>query len=439
MTPVAQYDLRNAVGELLQAGFEPALVGYLEAPVLVAAARLPKRRRTPCGTLGSLAAMVAQRLHGLSQAATLQLLGLRCGQSLDARSGAYSRALRKLPAGLVQRTAEQAGRRAAGLAAGPEPLRIKLMDGSSAHLLDTPENQAVYPQSSTQAAGVGWPTVHFVALTDAASGAILALSSGSLKDHDAQLGRRLWHLLGPGDLGVVDRGFSSYGFLWGMRKRGAQVVVRQHQRRRNSQPMPAQIGEVVDFDETWQRPSKRTDWWDPDLPPTLQVRVVAVRLSADQVLLVNTMLPREEYPAEMVLEFFRVRQRVETGFNELKTTLDAALIEIQDPAVAVDNLWGAMLTHNLLCCLMSEAAAEQGLTRWALSYRICLELVRMPSKAGVQAGPEEEAKRVRAELTRYPHPRRDPDRQEPRATKSPHRPHRRLRGKRKDELARLGR
>ncbi len=437
MTSVAQYDLREPQFELLQAGFEPALVPYLEVPALVAACRLPERRKTLCGPLGTVAALVAQRVHGLSQAGTLHLLGQRCGETPYARSGAFSKALRKGPAGVVQPSAEQAGRLASRLARGQRGLRY--LDGSGAHLLDTPANQARFPQSSTQAAGVGWPTMRYVALTDAASGAVLGLTVGNLKDHDAKLGRPLWDQLSAGEMVVADCGFSSYGFLWAMRKRRVEVVVRQHQRRRNQHPLPSEVGGVVDFDEVWRSPRDHADWWDQDLPARLPVRVVAERVSDETVVILNTNLPREGWSAREVLQLYLGRQRVETGFRELKVSLAADFLSVGAPEVAEAQVWGAVLTHNLLCCVMSEAAAEVGRTRWELSYQTCLDLVRLPSWAGCTAGPEEEAKRVRRELTRYPQPRRDPERREPRARKAPHRPHRLLKGQRAEELVRLRR
>lgn len=446
MVPVAQYDVREAEAELLRAGFEPALIGYLDAAAVVAGARLPKRRKACCGPLGVLSAMVAQRIHGFTQAETLQLLGLRTGEEPYARSGALSKGLRKSLDGLLERGVAQTAERAERLALvppAPDParpaLRVRLLDGSGVHLLDTPANQAAYPQSSRQAPGAGWPALRFVALTDAASGAILEVSCGNLHDHDAKLGRPLWDRLGAGDLVVLDCGFSSYGFLWGMQKRGAQTVVRQHQRRQNSQPPPAAVGEVTDFTETWTRPAEWPEWWDADQPATLSVRVVAKRLSAKEVLVVNTMLPRETYSADEVLELYRGRQRVETGFAELKTTLDTALLAVGDPTAAQACLQAALLTHNLVCCVVSEAAAEVGQSRWRYSYQTAVSLLRMPSRAGVHGTPEEEAKRVRRELTRYAHPARDPNRREPRARKASHRPQKPLKGHRKDELARLGR
>lgn len=278
-----------------------------------------------------------------------------------------------------------------------------------------------------------------MARTDAASGAVLELSIGNLNDHDAKLGRALWNDLDAGEIVIADRGFSSDGFWWGMQRREVWTVVRQHQRRQHQRPLPEEVGAVLDFDEVWQRPSRHPDWWDADLPPQLTVRVVAQRVSEQTVVVLNTTLPRADWSAADVLRWYRGRQRIETGFRELKVGLAAGFLEVGDPDVAVVCLWGAVLTHNLLCCVMSEAATEAGKSRWDLSYQTCLNLVRLPLWAGAAAGPEEACKRVRRELTRDAHPRRPPDRREPRARKALHRRQKRLKAKRDQELVRLGR
>ncbi len=284
---------------------------------------------------------------------------------------------------------------------------------------------------------MGWPTMRHAALTEAASGAMLSLTEGNLNDHDAKLGRPLWDQFSAGELVVASRESNSYGLLWGMGKQSVGAVVRQHQRRRNQHPLPTEV--EADFDEVSRCPRDRADWWGADQPAKSTVRVVAKRVSEETVIIVNTNLPLEVWSAQEMLELYRGRQQVETGFRELKVSLGADFIEAGEPTAARSCLWAAVLTHSLLCCLMSEAAAEAGQSRHELSHQTCLDLVRLPSRAGLTASPAEEANWVRREVTRYPQPRRDPDRREPRATKASHRPHKRLKGQRADELVRLGR
>jgi len=49
-------------------------------------------------------------------------------------------------------------------------LRLKAIDGTSVKLMDTPENQAAYPQPSGQSAGCGFPVMGVVGVLDLARG-----------------------------------------------------------------------------------------------------------------------------------------------------------------------------------------------------------------------------------------------------------------------------
>jgi hypothetical protein len=50
--------------------------------------------------------------------------------------------------------------------------RVKIVDGSSVSMPDTPENQQAYPQPSRQKKGCGFPIMRITALFSLASGAI---------------------------------------------------------------------------------------------------------------------------------------------------------------------------------------------------------------------------------------------------------------------------
>jgi hypothetical protein len=55
---------------------------------------------------------------------------------------------------------------------------VKLVDGTGLSMPDTPENQAVYPQPSTQATGVGSPLARLVMVICLATGAALDAAIG---------------------------------------------------------------------------------------------------------------------------------------------------------------------------------------------------------------------------------------------------------------------
>ena len=83
--------------------------------------------------------------------------GLR---SCSVRTGGYCRARQRLPMEMVRALTRETGRLLSHKA-HPQWLwrgrAFKLIDGPGLSMPDTPENQAAYPQPSTQAAGVGFP------------------------------------------------------------------------------------------------------------------------------------------------------------------------------------------------------------------------------------------------------------------------------------------
>ena len=380
---------------------------------LVAASGWPGRRRVydPGQVLW---AGVDQALGGqLSQSALVSRLAAVNGRPLDRDSGALCRARQRCPASLARAAAQEVALRAQQ----PGP-RIWLLDGSSVVLTDSEANQTRYPQSPSQKPGLGQPQIRFVALVDLASGCLVDLALGTLYDHDAKLGRALWDQIAPGDLVIADRGFASYGLLAAAQRRGFFVLVRQHQRRRNSTPLEADLD---DREESWTLPKRRPEWWDDDLPPRQNVRVVRCRLEGGGVLALNTNLPADRYPLQAVLDLYAQRWRVETRFLELKVTLGADHIRAATPDLAEALLWQSILAFNLVQGLLTDAAQRSGLDRYRLSFHGALDALE--AAALLATGVAEEACNwVLAEVTRNPLPlRRNPFRDEPRALRRRHR------------------
>jgi hypothetical protein len=96
-------------------------------------------------------------------------------------TGTYCRARAKLPVALVRHLALLVGHRLED-AADPSwwwhQRRVHLLDGSTATLADTPANQQVYPQPSSQKPGLGFPLMRFVILLGLATAAVEGLAFG---------------------------------------------------------------------------------------------------------------------------------------------------------------------------------------------------------------------------------------------------------------------
>jgi hypothetical protein len=84
---------------------------------------------------------------------------------------------------------------------------VKVIDGSTVSMPDTPENQQAYPQSSTQAPGCGFPITKIGVLFSLATGTAIALVFDVLNTHDVKLARRLYEFIHPNDVLLGDRAF----------------------------------------------------------------------------------------------------------------------------------------------------------------------------------------------------------------------------------------
>ena len=70
--------------------------------------------------------------------------------------------------------------------------RVRVIDGSSLSMPDTPENQGAYPQSRSQKPGCGFPSMHVVVMFSLFTGAIVDFAKDTLRTSERVLFRRMW-------------------------------------------------------------------------------------------------------------------------------------------------------------------------------------------------------------------------------------------------------
>ena len=426
MTTADRVEVRPAWPTFLPRLPHLALTRYLPAAKVMGLARALgwRGRRRVFDPAVTLWALVAQALAGGgSQEQVVVQLAAALGVSLSPGSGALCRARQRLASDLAQAATAFVAQLARSYRAAPLGPTTWLLDGTCLALSDTAANQARYPQSSTQRAGCGYPQVHTVALVDQQTGCVGALAVGTLHDHDAKLAQELWDAPARGDLVIGDRGFASYAAQAAAQRRGYGYLYRQHQRRHNQGPL---VGDLDDRDEVWARPKKVAPWSDDDLPQQLTVRVVRARLSEQTVLVLNTNLPRAAYSAERVVALYAERWRIETRFLELKCRLGAEPLRAASPDTVATALWGCWLAHNLVSCLLTEAALESGVPRYELSFQAALDALAAAAVIATTDA-EQACKWVRAQVTRNRLARRgNRRRDEPRRVKALHRAYTKL-------------
>lgn len=112
-----------------------------------------------------------------------------------ADTGGYSKARKRLPEKLLLRLF---GKTAQGLEKQTEAedlwcgRAVKLCDGSSVLMSDTPKNQAEYPQHTNQAPGCGFPIAKIVVMFSLATGAALEILIAPFRTGEVTLARQLY-------------------------------------------------------------------------------------------------------------------------------------------------------------------------------------------------------------------------------------------------------
>lgn len=89
--------------------------------------------------------------------------------------------------------------------------RVRVVDGTTVSMPDTPENREKYPQPSSPETGCGFPQMRIVGLFSLASGTLIDFSKSSIHFHEILL---------------ADRGFCSFHAFWKMSQAGIDALMR---------------------------------------------------------------------------------------------------------------------------------------------------------------------------------------------------------------------
>jgi len=308
---------------------------------------------------------------------------------------------------------------------------VKVVDCSTTQLPDTQANQQRYPQPGGQKPGCGFPVMKFLVLFSLASGAVLNVVMSGWRNHDLRLFRRVWDQLKVGDIGLGDRAYGDYVTLASLPRQGVDVVARLHQKRkvdfRKAKRLAKHDGLFV-WTKGWQQSNilSAREW--SQLPNQITVRLLRFSATirghrARRITLVTTLLDPKLYPAQELMALYCRRWRLELCLRDLKTTMGLEPLRCHSPAMAQKELLAYLIAHNLMRCVMAQAAAQHEVDLERVSFKGALDTVRQYSNAIGQARNRKLRRQLWEDLLlnlARDLVRRHPNRTEPRAVK--HRP-----------------
>jgi hypothetical protein len=336
------------------------------------------------------------------------LFQLEDGPSLSQEDGAYCRARARLPLSefpkALAATAQAAGQHVAPLN-WLQGRPLKVVDGSTLTLPDTPKNRAAYPP--VQASLPHFPMLRLVVLFSLGSGALLALAQGSLLQSELSLWGLLLSQLAKGDIVVGDRGFGNFVVVALLQTLGVDFLGRSL-RRSDGRRRTRRLGKN-DWLLVWKKGPHPSPWltlaqW-AGLPVELTVRVVRGRchqkgFRVRQVTLVTTLVDPQRYPARELLQAYLRRWRLEMCLDDLKTTLQLEMLRSHSPEMAQKEVYARLIAHNLVRWTMGQAARQHGVALERISFKGTLDALRQFSHAMSQTRSPKRRRALWAELLR---------------------------------------
>lgn len=245
-------------------------------------------------------------------------------------------------------------------------LALYSADGTTLRVADSPENRDHFgSQDSGRHEGgrdervSGYPLMRLVAVMALRSHLIAAASFGPYGVDERAYAASLWDTVPDHSLVLLDRHYLQANVLVPLTTRGTE---RHWLTRAKSTTRYAGIRRLGPGDELVEfQVSSEARRKDPSLPTHFDARVIRYqRKGYPPQLLVTSLVDAARYPAAEVRALYHERWEIELGFGEIKTDMLERLetIRSKSPVAVAQEMWGLLITYNLIRLEMQRTAAE---------------------------------------------------------------------------------
>jgi Transposase DDE domain len=187
--------------------------------------------------------------------------------------------------------------------------------------------------------------------------------------------------VGEDDLWIEDRNFCTLGLMFGMARRGAVFVVRQHGQLQGELLGPAVRKGTTRSGPVYEQPMRIRD---PDSGETMRIRRMTIKLKTptrdgDTELHILSNVPVQKASAAQLARLYGKRWSIETAFFEITTTLSCEINTLGYPKAALFTFCLALLAYNavsLIKAALRSAHGRQQVNDEVSSYYLSLEIGR---------------------------------------------------------------
>lgn len=310
-------------------------------------------------------------------------------RACSADTGGYCKARQRIPEAVCTDLLHASGAELEARAPAEWQWRgrpVRVVDGSTLLIADTPANRAAYPLQRGLTPGCHFPVVRILVVFALATGAVLEATlrpyQGKGNGENGML-RDLAERFAAGTVLLGDRYFSGFWDLAFWQARGVDLVTRLPVSRRSDFRRGVRLG-PGDHQVRWRR-TPRPAWLTAEQatawPAELTLREVRVRVATPGfrtrvVIVVTTLLDARRYSAHHLAELYRRRWQAELNFRSLKTQLGMEQLRTKQPASVRKEFAMHLLAYNVVRGVLHEAARQRRRQPWQLSFTGALQTLR---------------------------------------------------------------
>jgi len=246
------------------------------------------------------------------------------------------------------------------------------VDGVIWRTPETEENHEAFSAWKNQHGDTAFPQVRMVCLMELTSHLLLGSTFDSCRSSEMVLAEDLIDSTPDNSLTLFDRGFYSLGLLNRWHHAGENRHWLQPMRKGTQYEVVRSLGrqdKLIRLKTTAQSRKKFAD-----LPDNIEVRLVTKNIKGKEVNILTSLIDPMRFPKADIVDLYSDRWEIELGYREMKQTLlnSHFTLRSKKPEMIAQELWGVMLSYNLLRYQMVKMAQKKpGIYAKHLSFTTC--------------------------------------------------------------------
>ncbi|MDR0996656.1 MAG: IS4 family transposase [Zoogloeaceae bacterium] len=250
------------------------------------------------------------------------------------------------------------------------------IDGSTLRTADSECNREHFgAQAYASGVAASYPQARLLTLTSLSTHLACDAVFGEYGKNEMRYAKELLASIPDHSLTVFDRGFLSAELLLGVQNKGQErnwlVPAKSNSKweRLDTHPNDYRVR---------MRVSPQARHGNAELPEYWEARAIETTWRGSKRILLTSLMDAKRWPADEIAEQYRERWRIETSYRELKQELlgDKLTLRSGSPQTVRQEIWGVLLTYNLIRLEMAEVASEAEVDPTQLSFVTAMHYLR---------------------------------------------------------------